>query len=105
MCSAIKSPFTFLQVKGKRFFANPIEPTQVAFRLVPKVFNAVNVIAVINESGGMIHSQMMKTRDIQGIVTGQSIGIDNTVGHNHLLDDRQQRRGLGIRNGCGMFNR
>jgi hypothetical protein len=39
---------------------------------------------------------MMKTRDIQGIVTGQGIGIDNTVGQNHLIDDRQQRRGLSL---------
>lgn len=51
MCPALTSPFTFLQVEGKRFFLNLIEPMQVVFGVVPNVFNAVNVVVVINKGG------------------------------------------------------
>ena len=42
----------------------------------------------------------MKTRHVQGVIAGQMICLDNAVGHNHLLDDRQQGHAFGIRNGC-----
>lgn len=57
---------------------------------------------MLNERRGMIHAHMVKTRDIQGIVTGQGIGIDNAIVHNHLLDDRQQGGCLHIGNGSGI---
>ena len=67
--------------------------------LVPKVFNAINVVVAIDKGRGMVNPNMMETRDIQGVVTGQGIGIDNAIGHNHMVDDRQQRGRFRIGNG------
>lgn len=45
---------------------------------------------------------MTKTRDIQGVVTGQGIGIGNTVRHHHLVADWPEHRRLRLGNGCGI---
>ena len=74
----------------------------MALGLVPTIFNAVNVIALLHKRLGVIDTHMMKTRDIPCLVTGQRSGVDNAVGHNHLIEYRQQGRCLGIGNGCGI---
>ena len=76
MRSSLETPFTFFQIERKRFFLNPIEATQLPCGLIPEIFNAINVFAMLNERRGMIHTHMVKTRDIQGIGTGQGIGLD-----------------------------
>ena len=102
MCSTVNPPLTFFQIERKRFFSHAVEPPPMAFGLVPEIFNAVNVIAMFHKRLGMINPQMMQTRDIQCVVTGQRIGVDNAVGHTHLSDNRQQGFGLGIGNGRGI---
>jgi len=100
MRSSVEAPFTFFQIERKGFLANPIEPASMPFGLVSEILNPINVVRAFYERGLMIDAHMMKTRHLQGVITGQMIRIDNTVGHNHLLDDRQQGHAIGIRNGC-----
>jgi len=99
MRAAVETPFTFFPVERKRFFAKPIEPSHMPVGLVPEIFNAIHVVAVLNKRRGMIQAHVMKPRDIQGIITGQRIGIDHAVGHDPLVANGQQRRRLRIGHG------
>lgn len=47
--------------------------------LVPKVFDAVNVIFFIGKALSVVDAQVMEFRNIQHIVTAIVVSVDNTI--------------------------
>ncbi len=100
--AAIEAPLTFLQKPVKVVRCEAIEPTQMPLGLVPEVLDAVNVMPALRHKGlAMVHTPVMKLRDIQHIIRCKAIRIDDTVWGHLLANDRQQRSRLGIRNNRG----
>ena len=66
---------------------NAIETAQMAFGLVPEILDPINVISSIRKPLSMVNPMMLKDRNIQHIVGGKSVGIDDAVGHDSLLPD------------------
>ena len=69
---------------------------QDTFCLIPKIPNAVNVVLAVCKFLGMVDAVMDKTAHVQLVVAAQTIGINNTVRHDFLFDNRHQSIGLGI---------
>ena len=92
----IKSKFAFFQEQRERFAIDSVVFAQDAFRLIPKVFNAVNVVLAVCKFLGMVDAVMDKTAHIQLVVAAQTTGINNTVRHDFLFDHRHQSIRLGI---------
>ena len=70
--------------------------SQDAFYPIPKILNAVNVVLTVCKFLGMVDAVMGKTTHVQLVVAAQTIGINNTVRHDFLFDNRHQSIGLGI---------
>ena len=66
------------------------------FCLVPKILNAVNVVLTVGKFLEMVDAVMDKTACVQFVVADQAIGINNTVRHDFLYNNRHQSIGLGI---------
>ena len=79
-------------------FGYPVVFTQMAFRLIPKVLNAIDVIVFVYKKLTMGNTIVLKLRHIQGVVGTIIVRIDNAIRHNLLTDDGQKRLGFGIRN-------
>ncbi len=62
-----------------------------ARRVLPdsKVLNAVNVVLTVCKLLGMVDAVMDKTAHVQPVAAAQTIGINNAVRHDFLLDDRE----------------
>ena len=80
-------------------FRNAVEASQVPRRLVPKVFNAIDVVAAFRHEGlAVIDALVMKLGDIQHVVHLKTIGVDDAVRGYFLPNDGDQGPGFGIRN-------
>jgi hypothetical protein len=66
--------------------------------LIPEVFNAINVISLICEKLGVIDSHVAEIAHVESIVGLERIGIDDTVGLDLLLYDRQESSCSGVWN-------
>ena len=97
MVSSIEAPFALLQKPVKVLWLDAIKATQMTLRLVPKVFDAVDVVLSIGEELRVIDAPMMKIRNVQRIVRSERVGIDDAVGRHFFFDDRQHRFSLGVR--------
>ena len=86
-------PLTFLEEKGGMLLGNTVKLTQVALGLVPEVLNA---IVVGCKQLGVVEPQMPEAGEGERIVAGEGITIDDGVGHDPLLQDWHQGRGLGV---------
>ena len=64
--------------------------------LIPKIFNAVNVVPTVGKFLGMVDAVMDKTAYARLVIAAQAVGINNTVRHDFLSDNRHQSIGLGI---------
>lgn len=88
-CAEIKSKFAFFQEQRERFAIDSVVFAQDAFCLIPKIFNAVNVVLTVCKFLGMVDAVMNKTAYVQLVAAAQTIGINNTVRHDFLFDDRE----------------
>ena len=88
-CAEVKSKFAFFQEQRERFTIDSVVFSQDAFCLILKVLNAVNVVLTVCKFLGMVDVVMNKTAHVQLVVAAQTIGINNTVRHDFLFDDRE----------------
>ena len=88
-CAEIKSKFAFFQEQQERFAIDSIVFAQDAFCLIPKVLHTVDVVLPVGKFLGMVDAVMDKTAHVQLVVAAQTIGINNTVRHDFLFDDRE----------------
>ena len=88
-CAEVKSKFTFFQEQRERFAIDSVVFAQDTFCLIPKILNAVNVVLMVGKFLGMVDAVMDKTTHVQLVVAAQTIGINNTVRHDFLFNDRE----------------
>ena len=95
-CAEVKPKFAFFQEQREGFAINSVVLAQDAFCLIPKILNAVNVVPAVGKFLGMVDAVMDETAHVQLVVAAQAIGINNTVRHDFLFDNRHQSIRLGI---------
>ena len=96
MVTTIEAPFTLFKEQKETILRDTVEPAEMALGLVPEVFNPVDMVLTSDKTVRMIDPNMIKIRDVQGIVACKAVSVHDTVGGNHLLDDRHQGGGLGV---------
>ena len=101
-CAEVKPKFAFFQEQREGFAIDSVVFAQDAFCLIPKILNAVNVVLTVCKFLGMVDAVMDKTAYVQLVVAAQTIGINNTVRHDFLFDNRHQSIGLSIIYDCGI---
>lgn len=80
-------------------FGNAIKLSEVTFRLIPEVLNAVDVVAFRGGEGlRVIDANMVISFDMEAVVTLERVTVDDAVGNHTFLDDGQQCLGLGVLN-------
>ena len=77
---------------------NAVVFASVAFGLIPKVFDSINMRLAFHETLRMIDPKMAKRRHIPRIIARQRLAIDNAVGQNPLFPDWQEGFPLRIGN-------
>ena len=87
-CAEVKPKFAFFQEQRERFAINSVVFAQDAFRLIPKILNAVDVVLAVGKFLGMVDAVMDKTAYVQLVVTAQTIRVNNAVRHDFLFDNR-----------------
>ena len=95
-CAEVKPKFAFFQEQRKRFAIDSVVFTQDAFRLIPKILNAVNVVLTVGKFLGMVDTVMDKTTHVQLVVAAQTIRVKNAVRHDFLFANSHQSIRLGI---------
>ncbi len=98
MVASIEAPFALLEEPVKAFFFDAIESTQMTLGLIPEVFNAINVVALVGEELGVVDPHVAEVANVESIVGLERIGIDDTVGLDLLLDYGQQCRSARVGN-------
>ncbi len=104
MGAAIEASLALLQIPVETFFANPVESTQVPFGLVPKAFDAVDMVATCgNERLIVVHTSVTELRDIQRVLRTEAVSIHNAIGSNPLTDERHPRLRFGMGDDGGYY--
>ena len=75
---------------------NTVKFAEVTLGLIPKVLDAVDVVFTGGKEFGVVDPQMPEARNVQSIVAGEGITIDDGVRHDPLLQDGHQGRRPGI---------
>ena len=88
-CAKVKTELAFFQEQRERFTVDSIVFAQYAFCLIPKVFNAVDMVLSVGKQLAVINAVVGKSAYIQHIIAAQTIRIDNAVWHNFLCDNRK----------------
>ena len=61
---------------------------QMAFGLVPKILNPIDVVLLVCKEFGVVDSKMFKVRNIQHVVGLPAVRIDNAVRNDLAFDNR-----------------
>ena len=64
---------------------------EMALGLVPKIFNPVDVVAVLGEQFRVIDPDVMEVRDIENIIGLEAIRVDDAVRPYLALNDGYER--------------
>ena len=59
------------------FFGHTVKFAQMSFGLIPKVFNAINVIGLVSKMFRMVKAIMLKICNVERVIGSIAIGIDN----------------------------
>lgn len=60
----------------------------MTLRLMPEIFDSINVIVLVGEELEMVDPHVMKVAHVESIVGPERIGVNNAVWCNFFLDDR-----------------
>lgn len=102
MIASIKAPLALFEEPVKVVLLNAIEFSHMSLRLVPEIFDTVNVVLFIREQLGMIDPMMPEVTHVQRVVRPEIICVNNTVGLNLFLNNGQDRFCLRIGNDRGV---
>src|SRR5665213_3369383 len=98
----IETPFTLLQIEVEVGGRNTVETAHMALGLIPEVLDAVDMVLVIGEQLGVVDAVVLEAGYIEHIVGAESIGINDAVGNDLVLDDGLQSLALGVRDDLGI---
>ncbi len=59
----------------------------MTLRLIPEIFDSIDMISSVGEEIGMVDSHMMKVAHVENIVGPERVGVNNTVGCRFFLYD------------------
>ena len=96
MSSEVEPELAFFQEQREVILWNPIVFAQHPLGLIPKVLDAIDVIAALGELCRVIDPNVVELAHIQRIVAAETVGVDHTVRRHFPLDYRHQRGGTGI---------
>ena len=65
-----------------------VEFAHMAFGLVPKILNPIDVVLLVCKEFGVVDSKMFKVRNIQHVVGLPAVRIDNAVRNDLAVDNR-----------------
>ena len=85
----VKPKFAFFQKQRERFAVNAVVFAQYTLRLVPKIFNAVDMILALGKRFAMVDAVMDKTAYARLVTAAQAIRVNNAVRHDFLFDNRE----------------
>ena len=77
-------------------FRYAVEFPHVAFRLVPKILDTVDVALFVCKQFRVIDPHMTEIGDIEGVVAGPGIRVDDAIGQDHAVYDRYQGLCAGV---------
>ena len=77
-------------------FRYAVEFPHVAFRLVPKILDTVDVVLFVCKQFRVIDPHMTEIGDIEGVVAGPGIRVDDAIGQDHAVYDRYQGLCAGV---------
>lgn len=104
MSAAIEAPLTLLQIPVKALLADSVKPAQMPLRLVPEVFDALDVVAAFrDERFTVIHTSVTKLGDLKGVIGREAVSVSEAIGPNPLTDEGHERLGFGIGNDGGHY--
>ena len=98
MVAFIEAPLALLEEQVEALPGYPVEPAQMTLRLVPEILNSIDMIMFVGKSFGVVDPDVVEAGDVQGVVAGETVGVDDAVRLYHTLHDRQQGGLLGIGN-------
>jgi hypothetical protein len=84
------------------FSGNAVVAAQMAFCLVPKILDPIDVIMTFGKALSVINPVMLKFGNIKLIIGFIPIGIDDTIGLHMLPDEADQRLRGAVHWHCGM---
>ena len=73
-----------------------VEFPHVALRLVPEILDTVDVVLFVCKQLRVIDPHMTEIGDIEGVVAGPGIRVDDAIGQDHAVYDRHQGLGAGV---------
>ena len=62
----------------------------MTLRLIPEIFDSIDVISSVCEELGMVDPHMMKVAHVESIVGLERVDVNNAVGCYFFSDDQQQ---------------
>ena len=68
---------------------NTIEFPHVTLRLVPKVFDAIDVILFVCKEFGMVDAVVLEVRHVQHVITTPTVRIYDAIRYDFVLNNRQ----------------
>ena len=77
-------------------FRHAVEFPHVALRLVPEILDTVDVVLFVCKQLRVIDPHMTEIGDIEGVVAGPGIRVDDAIGQDHAVYDRHQGLGAGV---------
>ena len=59
----------------------------MTLRLIPEIFDSIDMIFSVGEEIGMVDSHVMKVAHLESFVGPERVGVNNAVGCRFFLDD------------------
>lgn len=66
---------------------NAIVPSEMAFRLVPEILDAIDMVSVSNEGVRVVDPHVAKLGDVQGVLRSERVRVDDAVRFDSLTED------------------
>jgi len=102
MALSVKAPFTLLEKPVKTIWFDAIKAAQVAFGLVPKILNAIDVIVLIGKQFRVVYAKMVKVAYVESVVGLKSVCINDTIRQDFSFNDGHDRLSFSVRDNGGI---
>lgn len=70
-------------------FRDAVVSSEMAFRLVPKVLDPIDVVSVDRKNLRMIDAMVVELRDVKDAIGPKVVGVDDAIGQDTLSHDSQ----------------
>lgn len=85
----IEAPFALFQEEVKEGFWDAVVSSQMAFHLVPKILDPIDVVSVDRKNLRMIDAIVVELRDVEDVIGLEVICIEDAIGQDTLAYNSQ----------------